>query len=236
MTVLKRGIAFFISLTICFCMIGCKSNTEQMNDNSKYKLTIMTTLFPYYDFVRAIVGNNSGIQVKLLVSPGQDDHSFEPTPSDIIQIDNADVFIYNGGSIETWVEEVVSSLNNKSQIQIKMMDYIDLENHDDDAQGHQDENIYAEHQHDHAEEEHNHSGDEEEHEEVDEHIWTSPVYAMIFVQEICNKLCEIMPEREDQFKENALNYIKKIEAVDEQFREIVKVAKHKEIIFADKFP
>ena len=113
MKVLKRCIILFVSLAVCFVLWGCKDSTEQEKYKNEYKLTIMTTLFPYYDFTRAVVGKNSDIDVELLVSPGQDNHSFEPTPADVIQINNADLFIYNGGSIENWVEEVVHSLDNQ---------------------------------------------------------------------------------------------------------------------------
>jgi len=238
-TVLKRYISLFIILTVCFGLSGCESSIDREKDKNEYKLTIMTTLFPYYDFARAVVGEDSDIYVELLVSPGQDDHSFEPTPADVIEINNADVFIYNGGSIENWVEEVVHSLDNQSQVRMKMMDYIDLENQSDimtsvdDEQSH-DENVYAESEHHHEVERHGYAG--YEHDEVDEHIWTSPVYAITLVQEICDRLCEILPEKSEEFQRNTYRYIKRIKGVDEQIQTIVEGAEHKEIIFADKFP
>lgn len=260
---MKRSIVIIISIVLCMNMVGC--NTANKNSaKNKYKLTVMTTLFPYYDFVRAVVGDENDIHVELLVAPGQDDHSFEPTPSDIIKIDNADVFIYNGGSIENWVEEVISSLDNKSQVQMRMMDYLDEkgkerifqepEQEESVANTSQSETerVFAQEDHDHEEHAHTgeenkeetvgdgHSGHEEaEHnheEEEDEHIWTSPVYAVTLVQGICDKLCEIMPEKENVFRSNTLNYVNQLENVDNMFREIVDEAEHKEIIFADKFP
>lgn len=239
MKVLKRCIILFVSLAVCFVLWGCKDSTEQEKYKNEYKLTIMTTLFPYYDFTRAVVGKNSDIDVELLVYPGQDNHSFEPTPADVIQINNADLFIYNGGSIENWVEEVVHSLDNQSQVRMKMMDYIDLENQSDimtnvDDEHSHDENVYAESEHRHEEEGHSHAG--YEHDEVDEHIWTSPVYAMTLVQEICDRLCEIFPEKSEEFQRNTYRYIKRIKGLDEQIQTIVDGAEHKDIIFADKFP
>lgn len=259
---MKKGIAFLMSILLCMNMVGCNT-TNQGQDKSKYKLTVMTTLFPYFDFVRAVVGNEKDIHVELLVAPGQDDHSFEPTPSDIIKIDNADVFIYNGGSIENWVDEVISSLDNKSQVQLRMLDYLDeagkgekfqeSEQEESAAETSQreTERIFAEEDHDHQEHalteknkeesvkggnlgheeaEHNHE------DEVDEHIWTSPVYAEMLVQNICDKLCEIMPEKSSVFQKNTEDYVDQLKNVDRQFREIVEQAKHKEMIFADKFP
>lgn len=102
---------------------------------------------------RAVIGDVKGIDLKMTVTPGQDSHSFEPTPSDVIQMENADVLIYNGGSLETWIDTLLDSLNNKNQIQMKMMDYVDVlneeivegmdtrfEEHDHDEHSHKDDN------------------------------------------------------------------------------------------------
>ena len=255
MKILKRSIALLVGIIMCFNMAGCNSDTGKENDKNKYKLTIMTTLFPYYDFARAVVGDVNDIHVELLLAPGQDAHSFEPTPDDIIKIDDADLFIYNGGSIENWVEKVVDSLGNKSQIQMRMMEHLEKmgfvkeEEHggnhsesDLDNKSAHEEQIFAVEEHEHEEHEYVHEdkemqeGNEHNHEEVDEHIWTSPVYSMILVQDICNKLCEMMPENKEIFQKNAGNYINQLKTIDRQFREIVEKSEHKEIIFADKFP
>lgn len=255
MKILKKSIALLVGIIMCFNMAGCNSNTDKENDKNKYKLTIMTTLFPYYDFARAVVGDVNDIHVELLLAPGQDAHSFEPTPDDIIKIDDADLFIYNGGAIENWVEKVVDSLGNKSQIQMRMMEHLEKmgfvkeeehgENHSEsdlDNKSAHEEQIFAVEEHEHEEHEYVHEdkemqeGNEHNHEEVDEHIWTSPVYSMILVQDICNKLCEMMPENKEIFQKNAGNYINQLKTIDRQFREIVEKSEHKEIIFADKFP
>lgn len=261
MKIFRKSTALLMSFILCLSLTGCKSS-EGAEDRNKYKLTIVTTLFPYYDFVRAVVGNEDDICVEMLMSPGQDSHSFEPTPSDIIQIDDADVFIYNGGSIENWVEEVIDSLNNQSQVQMKMMDCLDemaemnaaYENEQQEGAESQEETerIYAVEDHDHEEDGHTEEEEQENHEneehleqesdkhhheeEVDEHIWTSPAYAISLMQAICDKMCEIMPEKESVFQNNTLNYVNQIKDIDHQFKQIVKSSKHKEIIFADKFP
>lgn len=242
MKVLRRCVTLFCCMTLCISMIGCGSVDKKIeNKRNPYQLTIMTTLFPYYDFVRAIVGDDKEIQVELLMSPGQDSHSFEPTPADIVKIDSADVFIYNGGSIENWVEEVVDSLENKSQLRMKMMEYVETLEEDHEhmdeiyAQGHSHEEENQE-EGEHSHEEENQDDGERSHGEVDEHIWTSPSYAMTLVQEICDKLCETMPEKKEKFKKNAQNYVNQIKQVDYRFRKIVEKSQYKEIIFADKFP
>ena len=190
----------------------------------------MTTLFPYYDFTRAIIGENKKINVELLVSPGQDDHSFEPTPKDIVAINKADLFIYNGGSIENWVEETIDTLDNKNQHRMRMMDFIDinelkninLESEDSTEQ------LFAVEEHHHE--------DDHDHTEIDEHIWTSPVYAKVLVKSICDELCRLLPEYKEEFIKNSENYINQISDIDMQFRRIVDKSENREIVFADKFP
>lgn len=237
MKVLRKCIVLFCCMVLCVVMAGCGSAEKKENKSNPDQLTVMTTLFPYYDFVRAVVGEEKEVHVELLMSPGQDSHSFEPTPSDIVKMDEADVFIYNGGSIENWVEEVMDSLENKSQIRMRMMDYVKVlaEDHEN-----LDEIYGAGHDHEHEEEEHQDNGYEGQeayvHEEADEHIWTSPAYAMTLVQKICDTLCKVMPEKENIFRENAENYVNQIKKVDNQFTNIVNHSQKKEIIFADKFP
>lgn len=260
---LRKSVVFIVTISMILGMAGCGKTTEK-EDN--YRLKIVTSLFPYYDMARAVIGDVKGIDLKMTVTPGQDSHSFEPTPSDVIQMENADVLIYNGGSLETWIDTLLDSLNNKNQIQMKMMDYVDVlneeivegmdtrfEEHDHDEHSHKDDNHNKEkHKEDsHSEEKHkedNHSEDssndsefhnedsEEEHEETDEHIWTSPVNEIIMTEKICETLSKALPEEKENFQKNAESYISQLKELDNEFRTIVENAKIHEIIFADKFP
>ena len=258
-----RKVVFIVTISMILGMAGCGKTTEK-EDN--YRLKIVTSLFPYYDMARAVIGDVKGIDLKMTVTPGQDSHSFEPTPSDVIQMENADVLIYNGGSLETWIDTLLDSLNNKNQIQMKMMDYVDVlneeivegmdtrfEEHDHDEHSHKEDNHNKEkHKEDsHSEENHkedNHSEDssndsefhnedsEGEHEETDEHIWTSPVNEIIMTEKICETLSKALPEEKENFQKNAESYISQLKELDNEFRTIVENAKINEIIFADKFP
>ena len=260
---LRKSVVFIVTISMILGMAGCGKTTEK-EDN--YRLKIVTSLFPYYDMARAVIGDVKGIDLKMIVTPGQDSHSFEPTPSDVIQMENADVLIYNGGSLETWIDTLLDSLNNKNQIQMKMMDYVDVlneeivegmdtrfEEHDHDEHSHKEDNHNKEkHKEDsHSEEKHkedNHSEDssndsefhnedsEEGHEETDEHIWTSPVNEIIMTEKICETLSKALPEEKENFQKNAESYISQLKELDNEFRTIVENAKINEIIFADKFP
>ena len=220
MKTIKKIFALCLVGTLCINIMGCKKNSQPAEMDKNNKLTIMTTLYPYYDFVRAVVGNTPGIDVKLLIAPGKDDHSFEPTPKDIVAINKADLFIYNGGSIENWVEEITGSLNNDKQVRMRMMDYLDNNQlqQKSNASANEDadntERLFAveddDHHHDHE------HGQDEHSEETDEHIWTSPKYATVLVGKISEKLCSLMPEYKREFEKNSEDYIKQ---------------KNKEIIF-----
>lgn len=260
---LRKSVVFIVTISMILGMAGCGKTTEK-EDN--YRLKIVTSLFPYYDMARAVIGDVKGIDLKMTVTPGQDSHSFEPTPSDVIQMENADVLIYNGGSLETWIDTLLDSLNNKNQIQMKMMDYVDVlneeivegmdtrfEEHDHDEHSHKEDNHNKENlkEDSHSEENHkedNYSEDssndsefhnedsEEEHEETDEHIWTSPVNEIIMTEKICETLSKALPEEQENFQKNAESYISQLKELDNEFRTIVENAKINEIIFADKFP
>ena len=231
----KKCLVFLLVFVLCMGLAGCRSSKETKRE--AYKLNIVTTLFPYYDMVRAIVGDTEDIHISMIVAPGQDSHSFEPAPSDVMEIDGADVFIYNGGSLETWVDTLLDSMNNERQIQMKMMDYVEIleeeqvEGMDTRFDGHGSEKLRMKNE----ESSDLGHGDDHEHEE-DEHIWTSPVNVQILTQKICDTLSEASPENADTFQKNAKNYISRLQELDKEIHQITDNAEKKEIIFADEFP
>ena len=107
----------FGSLTGC-SLTGDTHGDVEASENGKLK--VVTTLFPYYDFTRQIAGDK--VNLSMVIPAGQDSHSFEPTPADIRLIQNADLLICNGGAMEQWVSQVVSSLDSESLKVITMMD------------------------------------------------------------------------------------------------------------------
>ena len=96
-TALAAAVALAVSLCACTHRAGADSG----------RLRVVCTLFPYYDFVRQIGGED--VDVTLLVPAGRETHSFEPTPLDVITISEAEVFVYNGGESEAWVEDILSA-------------------------------------------------------------------------------------------------------------------------------
>ena len=116
---MKRRFMFLI-LFLSLLLVGCTPNEDINND----KLTIVSTIFPGYDVARAIVGDNAN--VIMLIKPGTEVHSYDPSPKDIINIQKSDVFIYVGGESEEWVSDILSTLDMKHTKVVRLMDYVDL--------------------------------------------------------------------------------------------------------------
>ena len=222
---------------------GCnKIKTTDVNadDSSEasHKISVVATVFPYYDFARAIGGEY--LDVTLLLPPGRDSHSFEPTAQDLLTLQSADIFLYNGGEMETWVEEVLEAVPRSHGITFQGIETVDLleEAHSKSMKttGHSHDHEEAE-DHNHEEEEHDHDEEEEHHhDEYDEHIWTSLENAQLLVSAIEEVFCEADPEHEKQFHDNAAAYREQIANVQSEIEEIVDKARVKKILFADRFP
>lgn len=203
-----------IFIGIVLFVTGCETN-KKSND----KLSIVSTIFPGYDFARQIADKNADIT--MLLSPGMESHNYDPTPQDIIKIENADIFIYVGGESDEWVDDILDNVDTSKTKVIKMMDSVDtLE--EEVVEGMQEE----------AEEE----TSEEHEEEYDEHVWTSPKNAVKITKAISNAIIEKDAEHKDQYESNTTAYVEKLESLDSDFKEIVSNASRKEIIFGDRFP
>lgn len=208
-------------------------------------LKVVTTVFPYYDFTRQISGGliESGqVELELIVPAGIDSHSFEPTPADIIKIQDADLIICNGGAMEQWFERVLDSLDTQNQQVITMMDYVDTVE-EEIVEGMEAEE--HDHSHDHVhpagvpkegEEGHLYDDGHEQEIEYDEHIWTSPVNAMTLSEVIAGTLCEMDESNQEIYRENLAEYEEKLSALDQKFRDIAEHGKRRLVVFGDKFP
>ena len=114
---LKGVFMFAVAAAVsCLALSGCRRSGEgggaEVPAEAGHPLKVVTTLFPYYDFTRQIAGEN--IELSMVIPAGMDSHSFEPTPADIRLIEEADLFICNGGHMEQWVSQVLSSLDTPS--------------------------------------------------------------------------------------------------------------------------
>ena len=221
---------------------GCGVKQEEPDDG---KLKIVTTIFPQYDFVRAIAGGTGAVNVRMLLSPGEEVHSYEPTPLDIKEIQNCDLFIYVGAENDVWVDRILENMGDKRPETLRLVDLTETVEEESvegmmEEKGHDHEEAHEEEaDHDHeAGHEHSHSGDSshEAHEEADEHVWTSPVKAAEITEAIAQKMAELDPVNADDYLANARDYEAKILDLDAQFREITENAERKTLVFGDRFP
>lgn len=208
---MKKILSLFLCiialLTPALLMGGCNQNNEKSTINSN-KLSIVTTIFPFYDFAKNVAGDKA--DVRLLLSPGSEPHSYEPSPSDIVAIENCDLFVYNGGESDEWVKNVLSSIQNKKVKILCMMDCITP--------------IY-ERNPDHS------LGDE-----YDEHIWNSVRNCKMLVKALCTNLQKIDADNYNYYSDNENKYIKKLNALDNKFEQIVKNGKRNVVVYGDRFP
>ena len=198
------------------------------------KLSIVTTCFPPYDFVRAVTGDSADIT--MLLSTGADAHSYEPVPLDMAKIQNCDVFVYIGGEGEVWVDKILDSLDTSDMTIIRLFDYIDpLE--EEEVEG---ASPNGHHHHHHDEDDsrpgvhHDHDDDDEE--EFDEHIWTSPRNAKLCVEGIEEVMCGEFPENAELYRSQGGEYAEKLSQLDRDFGEMTDTASGNTIIVGDKFP
>ena len=227
----RRCIALLIAAVFAAALFGCGKTAETNKTESREGLSVVTTLFYQYDFARTILGEQG--TATLLLRPGQESHSYEPTPADVIKIQNADVFIYNGGVAETWVEKVLEGIDTDEVKVICMMDCIDVVE-EEIVEGMENDHEHEE-DHDHEAEDHDH----EEHEggsEYDEHIWTSPVNAQKLVSFIAAAIGEADAKHQDDYNARSEEYIAELKELDARFREVVAGAKRKTLVFGDRFP
>ena len=188
---------------------------------TKDGISIVSTVFPSYDFARQITAGTNA-NVTLLLQPGEEVHSFDPTSQDIIRVQSADLFLYVGGENDTWVEGVLGGLD-KSVNTFRMMDYVTL--YDEElVEGMQPEK-----------EDPAATAATDAH-EWDEHVWTAPVNAIAIVKAMTAELIAIDPDNAAMYQSNSDAYVKQLEALDKSFRDVVDSASRKTVVFADRFP
>ena len=188
---------------------------DKSGDNGN-KLNIIATLFPHYDFTRQIVGDRAN--VALLLPPGVESHSYEPTPADIIAVNQADLFIYTGAVMENWADDILKGVSKEINV-LSLADRISP-----------DATEYSDHHHD------NGTGHDHDHDhDYDPHIWTNPKIAVKMVDEILSEVCKLDPDNSEYYTENANLYKEKLEELDNEFRDIVANGKRREIFMGDRF-
>jgi zinc transport system substrate-binding protein len=182
------------------------------------KLKVIATIFPQYDFTREIAGDS--VELTMLLRPGTESHTFDPTPRDIKRIAACDLFIYVGGASDEWARNILASLPPESRERVRVVSLMDIVEPVEEklVEGMQDE-----------EEE----GDEPEY---DEHVWTSPKNAARIVTALTEILCEMDGANAATYRANSSAYLARLAELDKKFTDITQNAKRRVIIFGDRFP
>lgn len=205
-----------------FMLAGCGENTGngQAVKTDEGKISIVTTIFPPYDFAKQVAGDRA--EVVQLLPAGAESHTFEPTPQDIIKIQSCDIFIYAGGESDTWIEEILSSIDTEGVQLISMLDCVEAV--EEEAV----EGMQEEREHEAADA---HAG-----KEYDEHVWTSPKNAVLITEKIAQTLQTIDAANAEKYRKSAASYITELEALDAEFKQVVSEGSRKTIVVADRFP
>ena len=202
----------FLALTSGIAILTCAQNVMAK------ELNIIATNFPQYDFVKNITKDKAN--VTMLLKIGAEAHSYEPTPKDLIAIEKSDLFVYNGGENDEWIENFLkdnlSKLNSfafTKEVSLRA---------EEEVEGMQPE----------AEEEHE---DGEEH-GFDEHVWTSPKNDEVILDKLCEAIVKLDPENKDYYEKNASDYINRFKELDQKYSEVISTSKNKTLVFGDRFP
>ena len=212
----KRIFVSLLSVSLMFCLSGCGIAEEKKDDG---RLKVVATVFAEYDFLRNIAGD--AVNLSMLMMPGADLHAFDPTPKDIMEVQEADLFVTVGGESDAWSEKIIDSIDSNKLQTVRLMDCVDHVVEEELVEGME------------AEDDEDGHGEEKE---FDEHVWTSPKNAVQIVEKLRDKLCRMDEANAELYQDNAKSYIKKLQKLDEAFTELVQNAKRREIIVADRFP
>lgn len=207
---MKKFISIILILLLLTGLCACHTGEKNTDDG---KLKIIATIFPQYDFARQLTDGKAS--VSMLISPGAESHSFEPTTSDILEISKCDIFIYTGGESDSWIDGILDNVNNPRMTVIALTDCVELLDADHDTDS------------DHSSHDHG---------KADEHVWTSPVNAITIAEKICEEICKKDSTNADFYKANLESYTNSLKELDKEFRSVTKSAERNTLIFGDRFP
>lgn len=229
---MKKLHSFFACLLILALLLvsGLSPNWLPFNaaQADEKPLRIVATIFPAYDWIREILGEQAeSAEITMLLDNGVDQHSYQPTASDLLTIAGCDLFVYVGGESDAWVDAMLASIPHDQMVAVNLMDALgDRVREEEVVEGMQAE------AHDHDED---HGHDEEE-AESDEHIWLSLKNAAVLCRSLCDTLSTIDPAHQAEYAANTERYIQRLNELDSAYQTMVDQAERKTLLFGDRFP
>ncbi|MBP3370308.1 MAG: zinc ABC transporter substrate-binding protein [Clostridia bacterium] len=219
---IARALLICLAVSFLVCLCSC---AEREDDE---KIKIVCTLFPQYDWLRNIIGENDSVELVLLVKNGTDIHSYQPTAADIMEISDCDMIVYLGEEVETWVGEALDRADNAEirRIELTECDGVTLRNISAGSEGH-------------SHEDHGHGADDgHDHGALDEHVWLSLRNAMAICRDLCDAVCELDADGADEYKSNTAEYVENLSELDREYECAVSSVPESErfMLFCDRFP
>lgn len=211
-----------VVLLACVLVISAFTSCGRGQETEKDKINIVTTVFPAYDWVRQLLGDDLAdkAELTLLAGNGTDMHNYQPNFDDIVQITSCDFIVYVGGESEAWVEQAVASTEKENRASIGLIQALgDRVKAEEIKEG---MSCTEEPGHDEA--------------EADEHVWLSLKNAAVFCQVIADQLVHLLPECENEIRLRAQDYQAQLAKLDQEYAEAVDRAPHKTLLFGDRFP
>lgn len=204
---------FLIILSALVLLSGCAQ------PQSDKKLQVVAAIFPEYDWVRQIVGDDDSVELTLLVDDGVDPHSFQPAVSDMVTAANCDLLIYGGGESDQWLTKLeATNPNRETLVLLPLLG----------AQAHREEVVEGMEAHE--------EGEAEDDAEMDEHVWLSLRNASLFCQAITDALCRLNPGKADTYRANLAAYQQQLDALDKDYRSTIDASPNRTIVVCDRFP
>lgn len=221
---MKKTLAILLSLCVLAGLLtgcGAKSTAPKAN-----KISVVTTIFPMYDWMREIVGDNKdNVELTMLLDNGVDLHSYQPNAQDLVKVSTCDLFVYVGGESDKWVDDALASVQNPDMVVVNLMESLgDAVKEEEIIEGME------------AEEEEEAEEGEEEGPEYDEHVWLSLRNASALCRLLAEKLGEVDAQNADLYTKNMESYTAKLNDLDAQYQAAVDGAQTKTLLFADRFP
>lgn len=178
--------------------------TEISSTNNSPQISIIASLFPWYDLSREIGGDR--VTVKLLLPPGVEAHAFEPTPSDMITLSKAKLFLYTGDYMEPWVQDILDSLDGSApQSSALGADLATIADDDEEEGG------------------------------FDPHIWLDPILMSKAAGRLAQALGKIDPDNKAYYNQRLENYQNRLEKLDADYRSTLAKCKQKDFIYAGHY-
>ncbi len=217
---MKRILNMIAASCMVISLAGCGSDSAKDNRKQETESTvsIVTTIFPLYDWCRVVLGENPGnARLTFLLDSGTDLHSYQPSAGDMVTVSECDLFVYIGGGSDVWVPDALGNSVNPEQVSLNMMEVLkDSVREEEIIEGME--------------------AEEEEEAEYDEHVWLSLKNAKTAVQAIASVMKEKDPVNADVYSANADGYCMYLDELDGKYSNAVDHAEFDTLVFADRFP